>query len=512
MNPNRKIVKNTIYLYLRILINLFLGIYSSRVVLQALGVEDYGIYNIVGGVVVLFSFLNDSLQAATQRFLNYEMGQNNEHGVKNIFQTAIYIHIILVIVIFLLSETVGLYVVNYQLTLPTGRHDAANVVFQLSILCTLVGIIRIPFNALIIAYEKMSFYAYLSIIETLLKLFTIICLLYVTFDKLILYALIILFIVTLVTICFIVYCKTTIRGISLCPKIHREVYCKMLSFTGWTLFGSMANITAAQGVNICMNHFCGVIINAGIGVANQLNGIIYQFVSNMQLAFNPSLVQHYSSGENEQLRLLLYKSSRYSFYLILLFALPLILNSDFVLHVWLEDNVPPYSGTFLIIILFCSILDAISGPLWVTVQAAGRIKKYQLVISSIIFFNLPLVYFILKYGGNPLLAYSVGILMRLSITIYRVYFLSGIQVIRVWEYVKSVVRPTLVVAIMSFTFSILLSFVLGDFFDTFLANIVLIFLQVGMTGATVFTMGMTSNERWVLIDYLLKIKSKLTRS
>ena len=443
MNPNRKIVKNTIYLYLRILINLFLGIYSSRVVLQALGVEDYGIYNIVGGVVVLFSFLNDSLQAATQRFLNYEMGQNNEHGVKNIFQTAIYIHIILVIVIFLLSETVGLYVVNYQLTLPTGRHDAANVVFQLSILCTLVGIIRIPFNALIIAYEKMSFYAYLSIIETLLKLFTIICLLYVTFDKLILYALIILFIVTLV---------------------------------------------------------------------NQLNGIIYQFVSNMQLAFNPSLVQHYSSGENEQLRLLLYKSSRYSFYLILLFALPLILNSDFVLHVWLEDNVPPYSGTFLIIILFCSILDAISGPLWVTVQAAGRIKKYQLVISSIIFFNLPLVYFILKYGGNPLLAYSVGILMRLSITIYRVYFLSGIQVIRVWEYVKSVVRPTLVVAIMSFTFSILLSFVLGDFFDTFLANIVLIFLQVGMTGATVFTMGMTSNERWVLIDYLLKIKSKLTRS
>lgn len=512
MDSNQKIVKNTIYLYLRILINLFLGIYSSRVVLQALGIEDYGIYNIVGGVVVLFSFFNDSLQAATQRFLNYEMGQNNEYGVKNIFQTAIYIHLILVVVIFLLSETVGLYVVNYQLTLPAGRCNAANIVFQLSILCTLVGIIRIPFNALIIAYEKMSFYAYLSIVETLLKLVTIICLLYVTFDKLILYALIILFIVTLITICFIIYCKTAIRNISLRPIIHHEVYRKMLSFTGWTLFGSIANITAAQGVNICMNHFCGVIINAGIGIANQLNGIIYQFVSNMQLAFNPSLVQYYSSGEYGQLRSLLYKSSRYSFYLILLFALPLILNSDFVLHVWLGNSVPPYSATFLIIILFCSILDAISGPLWVTVQAAGRIKKYQLVISSIIFFNLPLVYLILRLGGSPLLAYSVGILIRLSITIYRVCFLSGIQVICVCEYVKSVVRPALVVAIMSFALAILLSFVWGYYRDSILTTIVLIFLQVGITGVIVLIMGLTRHERGALMVYLLKIKSKLKRN
>lgn len=509
MNSNQKIAKNAIYLYLRILINLFLGIYSSRVVLQALGVEDYGIYNIVGGVVVLFSFLNDSLQAATQRFLNYEMGQNNERGIKNIFQTAIYIHIILVIVLFLLSETVGLYVVNYQLTLPSERNDAANIVFQLSVLCTLVGIIRIPFNALIIAYEKMSFYAYLSIIETLLKLVTIICLLYVAFDKLILYALIILFIVTLITICFIVYCKMTIPHISLRPKIHRVVYRKMLSFTGWTLFGSMANITASQGVNICMNHFCGVIINAGIGVASQLNGIVYQFVSNMQLAFNPSLVQYYSSGEYEQLRSLLYKSSRYSFYLILLFALPLILNSDFVLRVWLGDSVPPYSNTFLIIILFCSILDAISGPLWVTVQAAGQIKKYQLVISSIILLNLPLVYLILKLDGSPLLAYSVGILMRFAITIYRVYFLSGIQVIRAWEYVKSVVRPALVVVIMAFALAILLNFAWEYYWDSILTSIVLIILQIGMTGIIVVIMGLTSDERSALLFYLLKMKSKL---
>lgn len=506
MSSNQNITRNTIYLYLRTLINLFLGIYSSRIILQALGVEDYGIYNIVGGVVVLFSFLNDSLQAATQRFLNYEMGKNNKNKIKNIFQTALYIHIILVAIIFLLSETIGLYIVNYQLTLPAERCNAAKIVYQLSILCTIVGIIRIPFNALIIAYEKMSFYAYLSIVETLLKLVTIICLLYVTFDKLILYGLIILLIVTLITICFIIYCKTAIREISFRPRKYHEIYYKMLSFTGWTLFGSIANVTAAQGVNICMNHFCGVIINSSIGIANQLNGTIYQFVSNMQLAFNPSLVQHYSSGEHEQLRSLLYKNSRYSFYLILLFALPLMLNSNFILRIWLGDNVPSYTNIFLIIILLCSIFDGISGPLWVTIQATGRIKKYQLIISSIIFLNFPLVYLTLKLGGSPLSAYSVGILIRFLITIYRIYFLSSIQVIHIWEYTKSVIRPILVVGLISFTLAILINLSSQHGSDSFIVNTILIFSQIGITGVIIFTMGINKNERHVLVDYLLKIK------
>lgn len=496
MKQNTSIAKNVLMLYIRIAVNMLLGLYSSRVILNALGVSDYGVFNIVCGVIVLFSFFNDSMSAATQRFINYAIGQNRDKEINSIFSASIILHFTISIILIIASETIGLYIVNNTLTLPPERINAANIIYQIAIINTVIGVIRVPLNALIIAFEKMTFYAYISIFETTFKLLNIIALLYINTDKLILYSLMLLFANLITTIIYILYIKQTLPKIQFTKSVNKTFFINLTSFSGWTIMGSIANVGAAQGVNLIINHFFGVIINAAIGVANNVNGIVYQFVSNLQVAFTPQTIQSYSQGNYIKLKELIYNNSKYSFFLLFLMGLPIIMNIDFILNIWLGDTIPPYSSTFISLIIISSFFDAICGSLWSTIQATGKIRKYQIIISSIIFSTVPISYICLYFGYHATTVYIINILMKIGITYYRCYYLNHLKLISWIQILKNIFYPIIKVSI----FSSLLCYIeiQSLYSENIISHIALIILNVITIILLILLLGMTAKERNII--------------
>lgn len=299
ISNNKRIAKNTMMLYIRMLLSMIVSLYTSRVVLNILGVEDYGIYNVVGGVVVLFSFLNNAMASATQRFLNFELGRGDVLEVKRIFSISMTSYICIALLVLFLSETVGLWFFNTQLNIPSSRIDAASWVYQMSIFTFCFSILRIPYNASVIAYERMSFFAYISIIEVLMKLLIVYLLVLGSIDKLILYAILIFVVTVLVNAIYQFYCKHMFEICTYSFFWDKILFKKIIGFSGWSLFGSLANMSAQQGVNFLLNIFYGVTVNAAVGIANQVSSAIYAFISNFQTAFNPQLIKSYASGEKE---------------------------------------------------------------------------------------------------------------------------------------------------------------------------------------------------------------------
>ena len=309
---NKRIAKNTLMLYVRMLLIMAVSLYTSRVILQALGVEDFGLYNVVGGVVVLFTFINNAMVTSTQRFLNFEIGGNNLDEARKVFSASLNIHIIIAGAFLLLAETVGLWFLNRYIQIPEGREIAANWVYQFSIIVSILNIIRSPYNAAIIAHEHMSFYAYVSIIEVILKL-AIVYMVYLFADRLIAYAFLMMMVTLIVLGVYYIFCK---RKYEICRyqfEYDRKRYMALASFSGWSLFGSLANMGASQGINIILNMFFGVAVNAAMGIANQVNAAVYQFVSSFQTAFNPQIIKSYAADDRNYFISLILNSSRYSF-------------------------------------------------------------------------------------------------------------------------------------------------------------------------------------------------------
>ena len=381
---NKRIAKNTILLYMRMFITMGIALYTSRVVLHTLGVDDFGIYNLVGGIVVLFSFLNTAMTSATQRFLNVELGKNAGSNIGRVFSVCMSVHIGVAILVLLLGETIGLWFVNTQLNIPLERMDAANWVYQFSLFATSLQVLRVPYNACIIAHEEMTFYAYLGISEALLKLISVFILIYVVVDKLILYSILMAGSVLIITIAYKIYCKNNFKAISYSLFWDKKMFSEIVSFSGWSLFGSLANVTAQQGVNIVLNIFNGIVVNAAMGIANQISSVVYGFASNFQVAFNPQIVKLHASDDKEGFNNLVFRASKFSYYLLFIIALPLLISCEFVLEVWL-GVVPEYTVIFTQLIIIALLVDSISAPLWMSAQAIGNIRNYQLIMSSIIF-------------------------------------------------------------------------------------------------------------------------------
>ena len=333
---NKRIAKNTLYLYFRMLLIMGVTLYTSRIVLNALGVEDFGIYNIVGGVVILFSFINNALSSATQRFLNFEIGRGDVLGTKRVFSMSLTIHLFVALFVVLLAETVGLWFLNTQMNIPTERMAAANLVYQFSILTVCISFVQIPYYASVVAYEKMSFFAYIAIIEVILKLLIVVLLIYVGFDKLRLYSILTFLVAVLVFVCYKYYCNTRLDLSRYKYFWDKILFSKLLNFSGWMLFGAAAGVSATQGVNILLNIFYGVTVNAAMGISTQVNSAVNKFVSNFQTAFMPQITKLYAIGDFEHLRKLIGQSSRFSFLLLFALACPLMLNIDFVLKLWLK--------------------------------------------------------------------------------------------------------------------------------------------------------------------------------
>lgn len=497
-SSSKTIAKNTFMLYIRMFVMLAVSLYTSRVVLQVLGETDYGIYNIIGGVVVLFSFLNGALLQATQRFLNFELGRNNKEGLSCIFCMSMNAYLILSLVFLFLAETVGLWFVNTQLNIPAERMIAANWVYQFSIITFIINLIRVPYNATIIAYERMSFFAYVSLVEVVLKLLVVYILLVISWDKLIVFALLYALTPLFVTYIYKVYCNRKFPITFYKKMWDGKTFRQLFSFSGWSLFGSIANLLASHGLSILVNIFHGVTVNAALGIANQVSSKVTQFMTNFQMAFNPQIVKKYSAGETESLYQLIFRTSKFSYFLMLVISLPLMLKMDSILNIWLVE-VPRYTTIFSQLILVFMLIEALTAPLWMYVQATGKIKKYQILMGSLIFLNFPFAYIVLKIGLPVYHIWTVRILVDLLVFFARCMYMKKVFSFPVLGYLQSVLFPVAYVSLLVIPLPLFISYL--DL-TTWQSLIVTVLTSVLISSIVIFFVGLTKSERVIILNSL----------
>ena len=425
---NKTIAKNTLFLYIRMLFNMGVTLYTSRIVLEVLGVSDFGVYSLVMGVVILFSFFNGTMTATTQRFINVEKASGQPAAVNKIFNLSIINHLAIIVVVISLAESVGLWFLNQKLNIPAERMDATNVVYQIALAITLVEVIKVPFNAMIVAYERMQFFAWLGLAETLLKLLIVFVLMHTNgYDKLIGYAWLLLGVSLSVLALYVVYVKSAFKQESRfhCYKDGAKIR-ELLSFSGWMLFGQLAVVGATQGLSMVANLFFGVVVNAAIGIANQVDAAVYSFVGNFQVAFNPQLVQSYANNERERNQRLILNTSKYAFYLMAILSAPVLYFTHSLLTFWLGNNLPPYVEELVQAVILCSLINAMAGSFWMTAMAIGSssIKQYNIVLTLINLFTVPLAYYLFTLGFSPVYAFIGKFAIVVLMQLYRLYFIN----------------------------------------------------------------------------------------
>lgn len=498
---NKRIAKNTLLLYFRMLFMMIISLYTSRVVLNTLGVEDYGIYNVVGGVVTMFGFISGAMASSTQRFLTYELGQGNFKQLSKVFSISLMIHVLISILIIILSETVGLWFLYYKMAIPENRLDAAFWVYQFSIVSTIIMIISVPYNASIIAHERMSAFAYISILEAILKLLVVYLLLVGDFDKLKLYAFLICAVQLNIRLIYGWYCKCHFKETIFRKVWDKNLFREMLSFSGWSLWGNCAVIAFTQGLNILLNMFFGPTVNAARGIAVQVQGAINQFSTNFQTALNPQIIKSYASNDLIYMHSLIYRSSKFTFFLLLLLSLPIILETDTVLRIWLHA-VPEHTVCFLRLILCISIVDAMANPFVTSVSATGNIRLYQGIIGGMLFCILPISYIVLKLGGNPASVFIVHLCICLIVFIVRLYIIRFLINLKIFDYIKQVACRCLFVGAISIISPIIIKCNLPDTIYSFFIVCVSCIISVSIC---IFYIGMTSSERRFIMNKLFNI-------
>lgn len=446
-SDNKRIAKNTMFLYLRMFIMMFVSLFTSRIVLDVLGATDYGINNIITGVVVLFSFLNNALLSATQRFLNFYLGKKDYKTTETVFCMSMNTYLLFSLLVLILGETIGLWFVQTQLKIPVERMDVAFWVYQLALIQFITNLLRIPYNATIIAYERMDFYAYVSLAEVLLKLGCVYLLYVTTLDKLLAYSVLYTIIPIIISIAYKVFCNRNFTTSNYRYIWDKTIFRELFGFTGWSLFGSVANLSAQQGLNILINIFYGVTVNAAAGIANQVSTSVFGFISNFQTAFQPQIVKTYASGEQDRFFQLIMQTSKFSFFLVLIIFTPIILTIDNILAIWLKD-IPEYTGAFCQLILVFLALEALSAPLWMGVQATGKIRNYQIMVAVIIGLNFPLAYLFLKLGYPPYYVWWIRIIIDILLITVRCLYMNRTMDFPVLRYLKEVIVPICMVSIL----------------------------------------------------------------
>lgn len=442
----RRIAKNTVYLYGRMLFGMLVSLYTSRVILNALGVEDYGIYNVVGGFVTLFSLVSSSLSAATSRFLTFELGKGDMEQLKRVFSTSLLIHLVLAIIVFVLLETIGIWFLNTRMTIPVERLYAANWVFQASVVSFILGLISVSYNASIISHEHMNVFAFIGIFDVLLRLGIVLFIAYslLNFDRLIVYSVLLVFVSICLQCIYFRYCRKHFEECRLRFCFDRQIWKEMSSFAGWNFIGIMACMLSNHGVNILLNIFCGPILNAARGISNTVNTAVNSFVGNFVTALNPQIIKSYAVNNYESVMSLVERGARFSFYVLLIFALPILFETDFVLTLWLKQY-PIHTTNFVRLLLICSLLDVLTNTL-VTLQfATGRIRNYQLAVGGTLLMNFPLSYICLKNGFLPEAVYWVAIFISISCIFLRLFFLKRTIGLSIKSYLKKVVLNVFVV-------------------------------------------------------------------
>lgn len=498
-----RIAKNTLLLYLRMLFQLGIALYTSRAVLNALGVIDFGIYNVVGGIIVIFSFFNNAMASSTQRFLVYHLGTNDSRKLKQIFSSAIIIHFVMAVVVVGLAEIMGLWFLQAKMIIPMERLEVAKWVFHLSVISSAITILSVPYNAAIIANERMGAFAAISIIETLLKLCVAIFISFCNGDRLLWYAGLLLGVSVIVRTIYGVYCSKSFPEAKLIfPRNNKLLYKEMTSFAGWSLVGNLSVVGYTQGINLLLNIFFGPAINAARGIAVQVQNAVYGFVRSFQTAVNPQITKSYAIGDLKSMHLLIYRSSKLSFYLTLMLSLPIIIETPYVLSLWL-NIVPDYTVAFCRLTFISCMIESISNPFMIGASATGKIKKYHLIIGSILLLIVPVSYIFLKLGFEPIIVYIIDILIQFIAQIIRLFLCRHLFSLNILFYIKDVISRIVGVAVLSVVFSLLIDSLFIEI--NFINAIVVAFFSFISVCVVSYVIGLTKSERTFFNNKMLKI-------
>lgn len=500
INANR-IAKNTLMLYVRTFVILLITLYTSRVVLKVLGVEDYGTYNVVAGAVAFFNFLNHAMSMATQRFLNVEMVKNDTASLRRVFCMAMNLHIIIGLIVVILSESIGLWLVNGVLNIPEGRMVAANWVFQFVVLGMFFKIIMVPYNSVIIAQERMSIYAYISILEVILQLGMVFALNWFKADKLILYGGLMFGVTLCVFLIYKLYVNVKFKESKYYLLWDRGLFQKMAGFLGWNVLGQLAQIFTTQGVNMVVNVFYGVVLNAAISIQHQVSAAITMFVHNFQTSFRPQITKSYAANEIPEMKSLVMKASKMSFYLLYLISIPIIFNIDLILDVWL-DTVPEYTAVFCKLVIWFSYLEALGMPLVMAIMASGKNRDYQIFVSIAIGLNLLLVWLFFKMGFPPETVFYIKITLGALALFVRMVFAKRQAYIPMLAFLKDAILPCIIVVVLTQPLALLLSrFYDGSIWIKGGLTVVLELIVI----VVVYFIGMNKQERVFVMKSINKI-------
>jgi len=500
-NDSKRIAKNSLALYVRMLLKTGIALYVSRIVLEALGVEDYGIYNIVGGVVIVFSFLNRSIAASTERFLTFEIGRKDFEQLKKVFCLSVSIHMGAAILIFGLLETLGLYFLEYYINIPATRMNAAKLVFHCSVFTSMFSMLQAPYNAVIIANERMNIYAYISIWEVLLNLFIALLLLHIPSNRLEWYGFSLLLSAAIITSCYFIYCRWKFKECRWNFVWDFFLFKKLLGFTGWNICGALSWVGRSQGVNIILNSFYGPCLNAAYGISMQVNNALELFVQSFIAALNPPIVKRYSSGNIDGMKKMIFEGARYSFFLLFLLTLPMLLEMNTILSLWLKE-VPEYTLIFTRLAIIGSIFSTLGNTMQSGIFATGKIKKLQIIIITLSALNLIAAYILLAIGFPPFTIMLTVVFIAILSLFGRLFILYQLLEIPKQDFMSEIMqlfkRITLV-SIIAIIGPLFLEVLLTD--DSIWKFVIIVSCSMISVSLSTFWFGLTKNERF----YLLKI-------
>ena len=511
MSKNQLILNNTFALYIRLLLTLFIGLYSTRILLENLGVNDFGLYGTVAGVIALISFLQTALSNATNRFLNMEMAKETVSVVQNIFSTSLFLHIIIAIFICILIEFLGGWALNSYISLPLEKIDIATQVFHLSVISLFVLVVTIPFEAMLMAKEKFGIYALISVIDVILKLILAYILIFFTNDKLLYYAIGVFLIVLFIRLAYVMYVSLNFIETRIKFIIEKDFLKKIINFIGWDLYGNFSVVLRLHGTTLLMNNFFGLLMVASIQVSNQITTALHSLSSNLLLAVKPQLMKSYAENDLNRTNELIIFSSKYAYYLMLIFCAPIISNMEYILGIWLV-NPPEYTRVIAIFMLITSLIGVVFNPIIMLIHATGNVKKISFLTGTLILLSVPTIYLLFKFGFEYYYAYIVFTINSILIGFLNLWIAKNLVTdFNISKFFKSVlVNLIFTTSIIYFTF-----YLFNKWFvvDGFLSFIVISILQIIINILLIYLLGIEKNHKKIMNQYLnLKLKKWIERS
>lgn len=505
-SDNKRIAKNTLFLYFRMMLVMAVTLFTSRIILNALGADDFGVYNVVGGLSTALIFFSSTLTVSTQRFLNFELGRGNVRRVKEIFNSCLLLFVLIAVIVLVVGVTAGRWFVLNKLVIPESQQHAAVVVLYATVISLCSMFIFSVYESVLIARENMKIYAYIGVIDSILKLGLAYLIILVN-DKLIVYAILMMVIQLLPKMFMAIYCVRKYPEVKHEFIWDRALLKELVGFTGWNIYGSSVWMINGQGMNILLNMFFGPVVNAANGIATQVNNAVNNFAINFFTAVRPQIVKRYSVGDYDSLISLLYKSSRFSFYLLWILSLPLILRCEYVVSLWLKD-VPEYTVSFVQWILIYSMVNSFNNPLWTAMSATGHLKRSVVIGSNLFLLAFPLSYIALKMGGVPMVVYPILSLGRLAFLLVTIYNLSKYVNVTIVKYAQNVFIPICKISLLTYGICYVVDSLFGDTFMSFICVCVIVTVT---NIVMIYLLGITKNEKTLLIQKLSTIVERIRR-